>query len=64
MRAHKSASADQSRATEPIILVLILANAAILAYQSSAPLGTPRLDSGYFQGWPDFALFGLFVVFT
>lgn len=50
--------------TEPIILLLIVANVVILAIQAADTLNTPRPGNGYFQSWEDYVLLGLFVVFT
>lgn len=52
------------RWAEPIILVLIMANIIILTIQAAPQLNTVRQDDGFFQGWEDYALFGLFIVFT
>ncbi|EJT98090.1 hypothetical protein DACRYDRAFT_118858 [Dacryopinax primogenitus] len=52
------------RWTEPMILVLIIANVIILTIQAVPNVyATPR-EAGFFGTWEDFALFGLFVVFT
>ncbi|EPS97893.1 hypothetical protein FOMPIDRAFT_1127618 [Fomitopsis schrenkii] len=55
--------------TEPIILLLIIANAVILIIQShiSEALDSnqnPPQVKGYFHHWEDYALFGLFCFFT
>ncbi|KAJ7159969.1 hypothetical protein C8R43DRAFT_348652 [Mycena crocata] len=53
--------------TEPIILLLIILNAVILAIQSSRTLtlaNPPLIITGYFHAWEDYALVSLFVVFT
>ncbi|EIW66778.1 hypothetical protein TREMEDRAFT_40774 [Tremella mesenterica DSM 1558] len=50
--------------TEPVILLLIIANVVVLAIQGSTPLTSPRLDPGYFTSWEDYVLFALFIVFT
>ncbi|KAJ7159975.1 hypothetical protein C8R43DRAFT_1233933 [Mycena crocata] len=53
--------------TEPIILLLIILNAVILAIQSSRTLtlaNPPLIIAGYFHAWEDYALVSLFVVFT
>lgn len=50
--------------TEPIILVLILANAVVLTIQSAPYLITPRVGAPYFHTWEDYTLFALFLVFT
>lgn len=55
--------------TEPIILLLIVINAVVLTIQA-APNIAPSEDGeryqpvGYFQEWEDYALFGLFCIFT
>ncbi|OXH34034.1 high-affinity cell membrane calcium channel [Cryptococcus neoformans] len=50
--------------TEPVILLLIITNVVVLAIQSAPALDSPRIDNGYFQGWEDFVLLVLFIVFT
>lgn len=55
--------------TEPVILLLIIANAVILIIQShiSEALDSnqnPPQITGYFHQWEDYALFGLFCFFT
>ncbi|KAG8883427.1 calcium channel protein [Tulasnella sp. 332] len=52
--------------TEPIILLLILANGVILALQAHLNVqGDPRpVGRGFFKSWEDYALFMLFVIFT
>ncbi|BEI83049.1 hypothetical protein CcaverHIS002_0309170 [Cutaneotrichosporon cavernicola] len=51
--------------TDPIIMVLILANLIILIIQAAPPVFTPRSPGGgYFRAWEDYALFVLFVIFT
>lgn len=55
--------------TEPMILLLIIANAVILIIQShiSEALDAnqnPLQVQGYFHQWEDYALFGLFCFFT
>lgn len=55
------------RWTEPFILILIFANAIILTTQSSHSFSsteTRPTGGGYFHEWEDYALFGLFVIFT
>lgn len=52
------------RCTEPTILALIIFNVVVLVIQAAAPLNEPRVDDGYFHSWTDFALLGLFIVFT
>lgn len=55
---------SHDRWTEPTILLLIMADAVILAIQAHRSVFvTPRTD-GYFKTWEDYALFGLFVIFT
>ena len=55
--------ADDS-VTEPVILLLIIANVVILSIQADDPLNEPRPGNGYFHSWEDFAILGLFGVFT
>ncbi|TFK68921.1 hypothetical protein BDN72DRAFT_646515 [Pluteus cervinus] len=55
--------------TEPIILVLIIINAVVLTIQASRSStlpsnGSPSSVDGYFHSWEDYALFGLFIIFT
>ncbi|KAI0031009.1 Ion transport protein-domain-containing protein [Vararia minispora EC-137] len=53
--------------TEPVILLLIIANAIILTIQGARTLtveNAPSSVKGYFHTWEDYALFALFVVFT
>ncbi|WVQ72778.1 hypothetical protein IAR50_002338 [Cryptococcus sp. DSM 104548] len=50
--------------TEPLILVLIIANAVVLAIQSAPALNEPREDDGYFQSWEDYTLLAFFILFT
>jgi hypothetical protein len=50
--------------TEPIILLLIIANVIILSIQAADPLNEPRPGNGYFHSWEDYAILGLFGVFT
>jgi len=58
------------RSTEPTILALIIANAVVLIIQSARSLTLPDPDEppsrvrGYFHTWEDWALFGLFIIFT
>ena len=44
--------------------MLIVLNVVVLMIQSAPELNTPREDDGYFQGWEDVVLLGLFAVFT
>jgi hypothetical protein len=50
--------------TEPIILLLIIANVVFLTIQAADPLNEPRPGNGYFHSWEDFAILALFGVFT
>ncbi|KAG2002361.1 high-affinity cell membrane calcium channel, variant 2 [Coprinopsis cinerea AmutBmut pab1-1] len=58
--------------TEPMILVLIIANAVVLSIQAFPSLTLPTANGpalpprvkGYFHTWEDYVLFGLFIVFT
>ncbi|CAA7264458.1 unnamed protein product [Cyclocybe aegerita] len=58
--------------TEPIILILIIANAVILTIQAFTSLTLPTANGptlpprvkGYFHSWEDYALFALFIIFT
>ncbi|EPQ53396.1 hypothetical protein GLOTRDRAFT_45533 [Gloeophyllum trabeum ATCC 11539] len=59
--------------TEPSVLVLIIVNAIVLTIQASRTLvvsgtsdnpGSPTPVKGYFHSWEDYALFGLFIIFT
>ena len=53
--------------TEPFILILIFANAIILTIQSSHSFSSTDIrptERGYFHQWEDYALCGLFVIFT
>ncbi|ODO05658.1 hypothetical protein I350_04717 [Cryptococcus amylolentus CBS 6273] len=50
--------------TEPCILLLIIANAVVLAIQAAPALNEPRQDDGYFQSWEDYALLIFFTLFT
>ncbi|KDQ07800.1 hypothetical protein BOTBODRAFT_591897 [Botryobasidium botryosum FD-172 SS1] len=52
------------RWTEPIILLLIFANAIILTIQSGRSVFTHPRPNGYFNEWEDYALFVLFILFT
>ncbi|KAG9004060.1 calcium channel protein [Tulasnella sp. JGI-2019a] len=53
------------RWTEPLILLLILADAVILTIQAHKALDVfPRITNGFFKTWEDYALFVLFVIFT
>ena len=61
------------RWTEPVILLLIIINAVVLTIQASRfhalpedyPDDTlPPPILGYFHGWEDYVLFGLFCLFT
>lgn len=58
-------SEANSRWTDPIIVLLILANLIILIIQAAPPMFTPRtMGGGYFRGWEDYALLILFIIFT
>jgi hypothetical protein len=58
--------------TEPMILILIIINAAILTVQAFPSITLPTANGptlppkvqGYFHAWEDYVLFGLFIVFT
>lgn len=56
--------------TEPIILLLIVINAVVLTIQAAPNIAPQGEDGeryqpvGYFQEWEDYALFGLFCIFT
>ncbi|KZW03268.1 hypothetical protein EXIGLDRAFT_664412 [Exidia glandulosa HHB12029] len=55
--------------TEPLILLLIFANAVMLSLQARHALfpsedGTSPPVKGYFHDWEDTALFALFIIFT
>ncbi|KAH7099033.1 Ion transport protein-domain-containing protein [Auriculariales sp. MPI-PUGE-AT-0066] len=55
--------------TEPIVLLLIIADAVILSLQARHSLllpedGRPARIKGYFKSWEDWAIFGLFILFT
>ncbi|ORY24315.1 high-affinity cell membrane calcium channel [Naematelia encephala] len=50
--------------TEPVILMMIIANVVVLAIQSARGLNEPREDTGYFQSWEDVVLLVLFSIFT
>ncbi|KAH8919447.1 hypothetical protein BT69DRAFT_1246450 [Atractiella rhizophila] len=52
--------------TEPLILLLIIANVVVLTLQASKNALTEKQfrKPGYFHAWEDYALFGLFVAFT
>lgn len=57
------------RWTEPLILLLIFANAVMLSLQARHALfpsedGTSPPIKGYFHEWEDTALFALFIIFT
>ncbi|KZO97216.1 hypothetical protein CALVIDRAFT_513490 [Calocera viscosa TUFC12733] len=52
------------RWTEPIILLLIIANVIILTIQAVPDVYESPREDGFFHTWEDFALFGLFIVFT
>jgi hypothetical protein len=45
-------------------LLLIIANVVVLSIQAARPLNEPRPGNGYFHSWEDFAILGLFGVFT
>ncbi|KAH9475037.1 Calcium-channel protein cch1 [Psilocybe cubensis] len=58
--------------TEPMILILIVLNAAVLTAQAFPSLTLPTANGpalppivkGYFHSWTDYVLFVLFIVFT
>ncbi|QRW09988.1 ion transport domain-containing protein [Ceratobasidium sp. AG-Ba] len=50
--------------TEPIILVLIFANAVFLTTQAWYSVYVREREDGYFKMWEDYALFILFCIFT
>ena len=66
------------RWTEPLILLLIIADAVILTIQAArsltipipdpdgpvSPIPTGTRTTGYFHAWEDYALFAIFVLFT
>lgn len=56
--------ADTHSFAEPVILLLIIANVVFLTIQAAPTLNSPRPGDGYFHSWEDFALLGLFIVFT
>ncbi|SCV68841.1 BQ2448_962 [Microbotryum intermedium] len=54
-----------SKLTEPVILVLILASVVVLTIQTAPDVyDHPRPKTGYFHDWTDYALLGIFSVFT
>lgn len=55
----------KSSFVDPFIFLLIVLNAIILTVQSSKSVWDfPRPTAGYFHEWEDYALFGLFCIFT
>lgn len=52
------------RWTEPVILLLIMADAIVLIFQASRSVFISPRPDGYFKTWEDYALFGLFIIFT
>lgn len=49
---------------EPLVLIMIVANVVILVIQSAQDVFEYPRKVGYFDYWPDYALLGIFVVFT
>lgn len=52
-----------SRATDPVLLLLVLANVILIIVQAERPVGT-RAEAPYFRRWEDYCLVVLFAIFT